>query len=87
MAGDFQRQKIDVICQHLRDGSIIPMRIRLDDEDGVVQTFNIKSYKDVTTGDRYMNLNTFDCKILVLDTLRPVRLFYHVRDGIWTIQK
>ncbi|MBR1508952.1 MAG: hypothetical protein IJ619_13220 [Eubacterium sp.] len=30
---------VDVICQHNKDGSMIPMRVRLTDEDGAVQTY------------------------------------------------
>ena len=93
---DFQREKIDVICQHTKDRRIIPMRIRLSDEDGVVQTYNIKSYKDVTTHGSYVMPNgirgsnyiwTFECKILVIDTLRRIKLFYHSADNVWTIEK
>ena len=54
MAGDFQRQKIDVICQHTKEGDIIPLRIRLVDEDGMLQTYNIKSYKDRTVHSGYI---------------------------------
>ena len=35
MVHDFKRQKIDVICQHTKEGNIIPLRIRLVDEDGM----------------------------------------------------
>jgi len=35
----------DVICQHKTDGTIIPLKIRIADEDGEYQIFNIKSYK------------------------------------------
>ena len=37
----------DVICQHKTDGTIIPLKIRITDEDGEYQVYNIKSYKDV----------------------------------------
>ena len=96
MAGDWQRQKIDVICQHTKEGEIIPMRIRLVDEDGMLQTYNIKSYKDVTIHGSYNMPNsirvtsqtwTFECKILVMDTLRRIKLFYDSRDNFWTVQK
>lgn len=96
MVHDFQRQKIDVICQHTKEGGIIPMRIRLNDEDGMVQTYNIKSYKDTSSHGSYCMPNgmwgstyiwTFECKILVMDVLRPIKLFYHAGDGVWTIQK
>ena len=32
------QQLVDVICQHNKDGSMIPIRVRLTDEDGAVQT-------------------------------------------------
>ena len=28
------QQSLDVICQHKKDGTIIPLKIRLQDEDG-----------------------------------------------------
>ena len=37
------QQLVDVICQHNKDGSMIPMRVRLTDEDGAVQTYTIKN--------------------------------------------
>ena len=33
------QQIVDVICQHNKDGSMIPMKVRLTDEDGAVQTY------------------------------------------------
>ena len=93
---DFQRQKIDVICQHTKEGGIIPLRILMNDEDGMVQTYNIKSYMDTSTHGGYILPNeihgsnyiwTFECKILVMDMLRRIKLFYHSGDNVWTIDK
>ena len=42
------QQLVDVICQHNKDGSMIPMRVRLTDEDGAVQTYTIKNYEDLS---------------------------------------
>lgn len=36
-----QNQFVDVICQHKTDGTIIPLRIRVKDEDGIYQEFNL----------------------------------------------
>ena len=33
------QQIVDVICQHNMDVFMIPMRVRLTDEDGAVQTY------------------------------------------------
>lgn len=93
---DFQREKIDVICQHTNDQRIIPMRIRLKDEDGMIQEYNIREYKDVTVHGSYSMPNgirvtndiwSFECKILVMEHLRRIKLHYHARDNIWTIIK
>lgn len=93
---DFQRKQIDVICQHTKKNRIIPLRIRLEDEDGIEQTYNIKSYKDVTPHNGYTLPNgvkvtsghwTFECSIFVFDSLRLVKLFYNPRDNAWTIAK
>ena len=43
----------DVICQHKIDGSIIPLKIRILDEDGEYQVYNIRSYKDVSNHKAY----------------------------------
>ena len=42
----FDEKQIDVICQHTRESKIIPLRIRLQDEDGEFHNYNIKEYKD-----------------------------------------
>ena len=43
----------DVICQHKTDGTIIPLKIRITDEAGEYQVYNIKSYKDVSNRTAY----------------------------------
>ena len=94
---DFRHKQVEVICQHTLGSRIIPLRIRLEDEDGILQTYNIKSYKDITPHNGYTlpngvkitstNIWTFECKILVLDMLRPIKLYYNSRDNIWEIVK
>ena len=41
-------QPVDVICQQNRDGTVIPLRVRLTDEEGATQTYTIKEYKDLS---------------------------------------
>ena len=46
-------QPVDVICQQNRDGTMIPLRVRLTDEEGATQTYTIKEYKDLShQGDK-----------------------------------
>ena len=76
----------DVICQHKIDGSIIPLKIRILDEDGEYQVYNIRSYKDVSNhkantmpnGASVPSSNhlwKFECKICVFNTLKRIQLF------------
>lgn len=99
MAGIVSVDKnIDVICQHTRDGLIIPLRIRLIDEDGMFQNFVIKSYRDrsfhapnytmpnsETVGRRQTWI--FDCKIQVFDSIKVVTIIYNTYEGKWMLQR
>ncbi|MCR4643691.1 MAG: hypothetical protein K5697_16900 [Lachnospiraceae bacterium] len=83
---------VEVICQHGKDGEIVPMRIRLTDEDGLKQAFRIKEYRDLShLGTRTMpdgvyvtdKILVYECRILVFDRLRMVRLYYDPAAMIW----
>lgn len=87
---------IDVICQHTKEGDIIPLRIRLEDEDGIMQTFNIKGYKELTSKGRYVSPYgtivhshtwSFICKIQVLNSIKEVELFYNSNDNLWRLTR
>ena len=83
---------VDVICQHSTDGTIVPLRIRLTDEDGMKQTYTIKGYRDLShQGTRmmpdgvYVSNNTliYECRIVVFDRFRVIRLYYEPGKTIW----
>lgn len=90
-----QNQFVDVICQHKTDGTIIPLRIRIKDEDGIYQEFNIKGYKDLTHAGSYElpngvsvgsnHLHSFECKIVVFNQQKILKLFYNAYDCRWRI--
>ena len=86
----------DVICQHKTDGTIIPLKIRITDEDGEYQVYNIKSYKDVSNRTAYTMPNgtsvtpanhlwKFECKISVFNTLKRIQLFYNANENSWKV--
>lgn len=52
---------MDLICQHCTDGTIIPLRFRVADEEGVLQEFSVKGYKDKTEGGKLK----FDCNVIM----------------------
>jgi hypothetical protein len=94
---DFMRkghdqQLVDVICQHNKDGSMIPMRVRLTDEDGAVQTYTIKNYEDLShQGTRtmpdgmYVTDRTFvyECQVQAFGRYRMIRLYYEPSGTVW----
>lgn len=63
--------RIDLICQHTMEGKIIPMRMRLRDEEGELQEYTIKGYRDTSE----VGLTSFECKIVVHDTMRLINIF------------
>lgn len=50
---DFQNKAVDVICQHTREGNMIPIKVRMQDEGGEFQTFAVKGYKDLSHKGSY----------------------------------
>lgn len=86
------RIPVDVICQHTKDGALIPMRLRMRDEEGVYQIYNIKEYKDVShRGTRTLpdgvfitnNTFAFECRILVFGVKKLIRLYYDPHSTVW----
>ena len=93
---DFQNRAVDVICQHTREGNMIPIKIRIQDEEGEFQTYVVKGYKDLshkgsfTMPNGIMATSTifpFDCKIVVFGRERIVHLYYNSNDQIWRMRQ
>ncbi len=85
-------QTVDVICQHSTDGSMIPLRIRLKDEDGATQTYTIKNYEDQShQGTRTMPDGMFvtdktfvyECQVLAFGRYKTIRLYYEPSGTVW----
>ena len=83
---------VDVICQHSRDGTVCPMRVRVVDEDGEFQTYSIKNYRDVShQGTRelpdgvYVTDRTlvYECHITVFGRQKMIRLYYEPSGTVW----
>jgi len=89
-----ENTKLDVICQHRKDGSVIPIKIRIPDEDGAPHIYTIKCYKDVSGCGAYTtpdgmyvtnNISVFVCNITVLGMKREIRLYYNRMDSTWSM--
>ena len=83
---------IDVICQHSRDGTLIPLRIRVRDDEGEYQTYTVQGYRDLShLGTRTMpdgvyvtdNTLVFECSILVFGRKKMIRLYYEPGGTVW----
>ncbi len=91
------RQKVDVICQNSVDGTLIPIKVRMIDEDGITQQFVIKSYKEVAAfTDGYTMPNEvkispncmqkkFECKVQVMDRMQSFFLIFNKNDLTWML--
>lgn len=86
--------KVDVIAEFKHDGSIIPMRFRIMNEDGEYESYTIKAYKEVpkkgtyTTEDGIYICNddlVFQCRIIILNTERIVRLYFRPKSNSWIL--
>lgn len=87
---------IDVICQYTKDGRIIPLRIKLQDDDGIYHEYNIKKYKEISHSGDVMtpygffshSLNwDFNCIIQVLNREVSVDLFFNGSDQVWRVMR
>ena len=66
---------IDVICQHSQDGTIVPLKIRVRDDDGEYQAYMIQGFREE---ERRGGITTFGHK-------RRIRLYYNEESGIWSM--
>jgi len=87
-----KRYPVDVICLHSRDGTIIPIRIRLEDEDGITRAYKICGYKDLsdngtytTKDDVFVTNDTlfYECRLDVLERKIKIRLYYKKSERNW----
>ena len=81
---NYENSKIDLICQHCMDGSIIPIKFRVQDEDGVLQECHIKGYKDTSEA----GMLSFDCNTIVNNMTKKVKIYTSQisNDGIWRVK-
>ena len=86
--------EVDVIAQFKPDGTIIPMRFRIINEDGEYEQYTIKGYKQVFRRDVYTTPDgltvcsqdkVFECKVVVLGNIRTVRLYFSKDDIKWRL--
>jgi hypothetical protein len=86
--------KVDVICEYKSDGSMIPMRFRLMNEEGAYEVYTIKGYRILHKSESYITPDgvmvcskdrVFECRVLILDMYRTVRLYFNADRSAWKI--
>ena len=85
------KNAVDVICQHSKDGTIIPLRVRLVTEDGEYETFTITGYRrlenDPALGSANRTFISFSCKVQAHERERRFKLSYNTYQMLWYIDK
>ena len=86
--------KVDVICEHKSDGTVIPLRFRLVNEDGAYEAYTIKGYREILKKGCYTTPDgvtvssrdkIFECRVLILDIYRTVRLYFNTATCDWKL--
>ena len=90
MSAHFVHQKsLDVICQFKKDGTIIPLKIRLQDEDGEYESYMVKSYRQsgmsASAKPPHYSTVMFECKINAFGRDRIVGISFNYCDGLWKV--
>lgn len=89
-------KSIDVICQHKADGTMIPLKLRLLDEDGAYQEYKVHSFKDLTykgvpldqldmSRIHSSGIFPFECRIESFGHERTIRIFYSSYEHRWKL--
>lgn len=85
---------IDVICHHKSDGTVIPLRIRVKDEDGGNHVFQIRHYRHIPTSGASSLPNgvfvselylRYECVIAVFGKEKRIHLDYNKRECTWKL--
>ena len=93
MAKRYDRQ-LDVICMMGGDGAVVPIKIRIVDDDGERQVFVIQECTDLSHQGTFTHADgmyfhneiyVFDCKIQLFDQEKRIRLYYDAGKSKWTM--
>lgn len=88
-------ENVEVICKFCKDGSIIPIQIKVEDEEQQRHVFKVKRYKAPkvhlkTDSGLYDISHTpdildYECYIQVLNTEKRIILRYFLESHKWTL--
>ncbi len=89
-------KNIDMICQHRADGTIVPIRMRMIDDDGAYQEYKIQAYKDLTYKGNVFEMPDagkfqsagiypFECKIECFGNELTIKVIYNSYEHTWKL--
>ena len=90
----FVDNTVDMICQHTKEGTIIPLKIRLIDEDGERQQYNIRRYRILSHEGKVIlpsevGVTTctlrYECVISVFGQEKMLQMLYNIGSRTWRI--
>lgn len=85
---------VDMICQHTKEGTIIPLKIRLIDEDGERQQYNVRRYRILSHEGKVIlpsevRVTTctlrYECVISVFGQEKVLQILYNIGNRTWRI--
>ena len=85
-------ENLDVICQISHDGTVIPIRIRTPDDEGELQTYNVKEYRQINHDSQIVKDDgidityhtlVFDSRLIVGERVQPARLYFNTEGATW----
>ncbi|MCR4695501.1 MAG: hypothetical protein K5773_09335 [Pseudobutyrivibrio sp.] len=74
-------EPIEVICQFKQDGTIIPRKMRVSDEDGLYQEYTVRGYRRMNP--KYTGMACFACKIVAFHQEKVVNIAYNYNTNVW----
>lgn len=89
------RRSADVICQHTKDGKLIPLKLRIEDDDGELQSYSIRSYRPLSVGGDVVlpnevtvakSIYRYECKLCIWGREKIINLFYHAYEKVWYVE-
>ena len=91
---NYDNKKIDMICEHKKDGTMIPIKFRITDDDGLLHEYKIRSYRDLSHKGTFKMPNgvvatstifPFECKIDCFGREKMLLLYYNSNENVWTL--
>lgn len=85
-------KSIDVICQFKQNGSIIPIKIRMQDDSGEFQSYVIQGYIEYPPGSKYKlpggfsatnSIHVFKCKVICFGREQILHMYYNSGNSQW----